>query len=77
MPFTSHSEDCPIEASLPVSRFLSGIFPNVSLDIVTGSSTRRDRDRWMEVREQLLHFLAAREEERAWSLGSGSGEIAH
>ncbi|KAJ7208364.1 hypothetical protein GGX14DRAFT_454450 [Mycena pura] len=58
-------EDCPIEASPPVSRFLSGIFPNVSVDIVRCSSTRRDR--WMKVREQLLHFVAAREEERAWA----------
>ncbi|KAJ7192026.1 hypothetical protein GGX14DRAFT_596494 [Mycena pura] len=65
-------EDCPIDASIPVSRFLSGIFPHVSVET---SSASTGRDRWMEVREQLLHFLAAREEERAWSLGSGSGEI--
>ncbi|KAJ7192025.1 hypothetical protein GGX14DRAFT_596483 [Mycena pura] len=58
-------EDCPIEASLPVSRFLSGIFPHVSVET---SSASTGRDRWMEVREQLLHFVAAREEERAWSL---------
>ncbi|KAJ7216027.1 hypothetical protein GGX14DRAFT_442726, partial [Mycena pura] len=58
-----HIEHCPIEASLPVSRFLSGIFPNISV----WAFGTTGRGRWMEVQEQLLHFAAARAEERAWA----------